>query len=124
VLLNARALSEELKNKGWRVVSGGTESHLLMVDTWIQGIAGKEAEKILENAGIVVNKNTIPYDKRSPLNPSGIRLGTPALTTRGMKEREMKIIAGWIDDVLLKKFSSSRIKKEVAKLCKKFPIPK
>lgn len=123
VILNAQMLAKELKNKGWRIISGGTDSHLFIVDTWEKGITGKDAEKMLERAGIVANKNTIPHDTRSPFNPSGIRLGTSAVTTRGMKEREMKIIAGWVDDILLKKSFVARIKKEAIKLCNKFPIP-
>lgn len=123
VVLNAKILAQELKNKGWRIVSGSTDSHLFIVDTWCKGITGKEAEKTLERGGIIANKNTIPHDTRSPFNPSGIRLGTAAATTRKMKEREMKMIAGWVNDILLKKSSTARVKKETLKLCKKFPIP-
>ena len=86
---NARALGEELSRLGWRVISGGTDSHLLLVDVWMNGagIGGKEASERLERAGIVVNKNTIPFDTRSPVDPSGIRLGTAAETTRGKKRK-------------------------------------
>lgn len=104
VVKNARALGEELQKLGWRVVSGGTDSHLLLVDTWMggKGIGGKEASERLEKAGIIVNKNTIPFDTRSPVDPSGIRLGTPAETTRGKKERDFRKIAQKIDQILRK----------------------
>ena len=104
VVKNAKALGEELQKRGWRVVSGGTDSHLLLVDTWIngKGVLGRDAEKALERAGIIVNKNMIPGDLRKPLDPSGIRLGTPAVTTQGMKERDMKTIAERINKILSK----------------------
>ena len=101
------------------MVSGGTDSHLMLVDTISKGVPGKEASDALDAQGIIVNKNTIPYDPRSPMDPSGIRLGTPALTTRGMKEKEMKVVARLITDVLLEK---KNIKGEVKKLCAKFPL--
>jgi len=102
VVLNARVLADELKKKGWRIVSGGTDSHLLLVDTWMdgEGISGKEAEEKLEAAGIIVNKNTIPFDKRGPFDPSGIRIGSPAETTRGKNEKDFAKIAERIDEVL------------------------
>ncbi len=102
VIKNAKALAEELKKRGWRIVSGGTDSHLLLVDTWMNGagIGGKEASERLEKAGIIVNMNTIPFDTRKPMDPSGIRLGTPAETTRGKKEKDMITIAAKIDRVL------------------------
>ncbi len=105
VVKNAKTLAEELKKKGWRVISGGTDSHLLLVDTWMngKGISGKDAERALEKEGIIANKNTIPGDPRGPLNPSGIRLGTPAVTTQGMKEKDMINIAQRIDKILSKK---------------------
>ena len=103
IVKNARALALELKKLGWRIVSGGTDTHLFLVDTWARGISGKEASDRLEQAGIIVNKNTIPYDTRSPTDPSGIRIGTAAVSTRGMKERDMKKIAKRIHDVLIKK---------------------
>ncbi len=104
VVKNAQALAKELKNLGWRIISGGTDSHLLLVDTWMdgKGIGGKEASARLENAGIIVNKNTIPFDTRSPMDPSGIRLGTPAETTRGKKEKDMIAIARKMDKILRK----------------------
>lgn len=102
VVKNAQALSDELQKLGWRIVSGGTDSHLLLVDTWMQGkgVGGKEASDRLEEAGIIVNKNTIPFDARSPVDPSGIRLGTPAETTRGKKETDFVKIARQIDQIL------------------------
>ena len=102
IIKNAAALSDELVERGWRIVSGGTDSHLILMDTWMggKGISGKEASERLEKAGIIVNKNTIPGETRSPMDPSGIRLGTAAETTRGKKERDMKKIAENIDQVL------------------------
>ena len=102
VIKNANALSKRLQELGWRIISGGTDSHLVLVDTWMdgKGIPGKEAEAKLEKAGIIVNKNTIPGEKRTPFDPSGIRLGSPAETTRGKKEKDMKKIAEKIDKVL------------------------
>jgi glycine hydroxymethyltransferase len=119
VVKNARTLARELVRFGWRVVSGGSDTHLLLVDVAARGLSGKEASVRLENNGIIANKNTIPYDTRPPMDPSGVRLGTPALTTRGMKEKEMKEVARLINAVLTEKRS---VKKEVARLCKRFPI--
>lgn len=103
IVKNAKVLAEELKKLGWRIISGGTDTHLLLVDTISRGIGGKEAAEKLERAGIIVNKNTIPYDARKPSDPSGIRLGTPAVTTRGMREKDMKKLAVRIDKVLRNK---------------------
>lgn len=102
VVKNAKALAEALKRLGWRVISGGTDSHLVLIDTWMDGagIPGKEAEALLEKAGIICNKNTIPNEKRSPFDPSGIRLGSPAETTRGKKEADFIKIARKIDKIL------------------------
>ncbi len=121
VVRNAKALSDELQKFGWRIVEGGTETHLLRVDAWEngKGIGGREAADKLEASGIIVNENTIPFDTRKPMDPSGIRLGTPALTSRGMKEKEMKLIAKLIDDALR---AGENVKPEVKKLCKKFPL--
>ena len=99
-IANARTLAHELQRRGFRLVSGGTDNHLLLVDVTSRGLTGKVAEKALDAAGITVNKNKIPFDTRPPLDPSGIRIGTPALTTRGMREPEMRQIAGWIGEVL------------------------
>jgi len=122
IVKNAKTLAEEMKKLGWRVISGGTDTHLILIDVHSRGIGGKLASEMLEKAGIIANKNTIPYDKQSPVNPSGIRLGTPALTSRGMKEKEMKQIAGLIDKALTKKEKLETIKKEVELLCRKFPV--
>ncbi len=102
VIKNAKALADELQKLGWKIISGGTDSHLILVDTWMEGkgIGGKEASDRLEKNGIIVNKNTIPFDKRSPVDPSGIRIGTPAETTRGKKEKDMITIARRIDKIL------------------------
>jgi len=105
VVKNAAAFADELQKLGWRIVSGGTDSHLLLVDTWMggKGIGGKEASERLEKVGIIVNKNTIPFDTRTPIDPSGLRLGTPAETTRGKKEKDFRAIARKIDGVLRKR---------------------
>ena len=122
---NAKVLAAALQEAGFRIVSGGTDNHLLLVDVFQKGILGSEAELALGKSGITVNKNTIPYDANPPLKASGIRLGTPAMTTRGMKEPEMRLIAAWIakaldrrnDDVALE-----RIRGEVAELANQFPL--
>ncbi|MEK7212154.1 MAG: serine hydroxymethyltransferase [Patescibacteria group bacterium] len=119
VVKNARALANELQKLGWRIVSGGTDSHLLLIDVAARGFGGKETSDKLEAQGIIVNKNTIPFDSRSPADPSGIRLGTPALTTRGMKEGEMKKIAQLITDTLI---NGKNVLPQVRKLCRIFPV--
>jgi glycine hydroxymethyltransferase len=123
IVKNTKALAAELKKYNFNLISGGTDNHLVLVDLTNKGVSGKRAQELLEKAGIVVNKNTIPYDPRPPYDPSGIRLGTPAITTRGIKEKEMKKIAFWINEVISKPQSVPKIKNEVKKLCKKFPIP-
>lgn len=105
IVKNTRVLAEELTKKGWRIVSGGTDNHLLLVDTYSRGVTGTDASDALEKHGIIVNKNTIPYDTRSPMSPSGIRIGTAAVTTQGMKEKDMKNIAGRIHEILEKERS-------------------
>jgi len=125
IIKNAKALGESLQEYGFRLVSGGTDNHLLLVDLTKKDITGKEAELILDEAGIYCNKNMIPFDTKSPFNPSGIRLGTPALTTRGFKEEEMKMVAGWINKVIENKSDETARKKareEVKELCKNFLI--
>ena len=122
IVKNAKTLALELKKYKFNLISGGTDNHLILIDLRNKRISGKPAQELLEKAGIVTNRNTIPYDPRLPYNPSGIRLGTPALTTRGMKEKEMKKIAFWINEVITNPKSISKIKKEVKKLCQKFPI--
>jgi glycine hydroxymethyltransferase len=126
VIKNAAELASCLQTKGWRVISGGTDNHLMLVDVFQQGIMGNEAEKTLDLAGITVNKNGIPFDPNPPLKPSGIRLGSPAVTTRGMKETEMDLIAGWIDMALRHRADEcaiGRIRQQVFALTDKFPIP-
>lgn len=125
VVKNAKALAARIASRGYRIVSGGTDTHLMLVDVFSKGINGKQAEQALDKAGITVNKNTIPFDQNPPLTPSGIRIGTPALTTRGMKEAEMDAIGDWITEVLEKVEDESvqkRVKKEVERLCEKFPL--
>jgi len=126
VIANAKVLADELTLLGFRIISGGTDTHLILVDVTAKGTTGKIAEHALDQAGITVNKNMIPYDPRKPMDPSGIRLGTPALTTRGMKEPEMKQIARWITDVLARPDDddlASRVRGSVHELCEQFPAP-
>jgi len=101
IVKNTKILAEELKKRGWRIVSGGTDNHLFLVDTWTKGIGGKETSDKLEKHGIIVNKNMIPFDERKPVDPSGIRIGTAFMTTLGMKEKDMIKIAEKIDKILL-----------------------
>ena len=128
IVKNAKAMAEELMSKGLRLVTGGTDNHLMLVDVFkSKGITGKEAEHALELAGIYCNKNTIPFDTRSPWNPSGIRIGTPVLTTRGMKESEMKEVAGFIVKALDAHSDGAKlagIKKDVVEFCGQFPFYK
>jgi glycine hydroxymethyltransferase len=126
VMANAKALAEVLTAGGLRLVSGGTDNHLMLVDVTPLGIGGKQAEHALDAAGITVNKNMIPYDQRKPMDPSGIRVGTPALTTRGMCEDEMRTIGGWMLDALRAVDDSkvhSRIREQVRELGVNFPAP-
>ena len=125
VLANAKALAASLLAEGWRLVSGGTDNHLMLIDVFSRGITGKAAEGALDRAGITVNKNTIPYDTNSPMVASGIRVGTPSLTTRGMKEAEMAEVGRLISRALhgIKDESAlADVKKDVLKLCGKFPL--
>src|SRR3954470_10331647 len=126
VIANAKVLAEELKTAGFPIVSGGTDNHLMLVDVTTKGVTGKQAEHALDSASITVNKNMIPFDPRKPLDPSGIRVGTPALTTRGMKEAEMRQIAKWITDVLTHPSDTTvatRVRGAVTELCKQYPAP-
>jgi glycine hydroxymethyltransferase len=127
VVANAKTLGEELAAGGLRIVTGGTDNHLLLVDvTTFQGLTGKVAEEALDKAGVTCNKNMIPYDPRKPMDPSGIRLGTPALTTRGMKQQEMKQIASWILSALAAvedETALARIRCEIREFCRNFPVP-
>lgn len=125
IKLNAKVLEKVFKEKDYRLMFGGTDNHLLLIDVTQKGSTGKEAEAALDKAGITVNKNMIPDDPRSPMDPSGIRLGTPALTTRGMKEAEMEKIGEWIDEAIMnasddKKLAS--IKEEVKSMTAKYPL--
>jgi glycine hydroxymethyltransferase len=125
VLKNAKALAARIASRKFRIVSGGTDTHLMLVDVFSKGINGKQAEQALDHAGITVNKNAIPFDKNPPLTPSGIRIGTPALTTRGMKESEMEAIGEWIADVLdhiNDETVQKRVRREVEELCERFPL--
>jgi glycine hydroxymethyltransferase len=125
VVANAKVLAESLAAEGFRIVSGGTDNHLMLVDVFQKGMFGSEAENALGEAGITVNKNAIPYDTNPPMKPSGIRIGTPALTTRGMKEPEMRIIAGWIARALDQRNDPAALRKihnEVTELADQFPL--
>jgi glycine hydroxymethyltransferase len=125
IVANAKVLAAALKEAGFRIVSGGTDNHLMLVDVFEKGILGSEAELALGKAGITVNKNAIPYDTNPPLKPSGIRIGTPALTTRGMKEPEMRTIAVWIAKALEHRNDDTalgKIRGEVAELANRFPL--
>ncbi len=125
IVTNAKVLAEELQSEGLRIVSGGTDTHLMLVDVFAKGILGSEAEAALGEAGITVNKNAIPYDVNPPLKPSGIRIGTPALTTRGMKEAEMRTIAQWIVKALEQRNDPKallQIRGQVLELANQFPL--
>jgi glycine hydroxymethyltransferase len=126
IIANAQTLAQELARLGFRIVSGGTDNHLFLVDVTSRGLTGKIAEQSLDAAGITVNKNMIPFDTRVPLDPSGIRIGTPALTTRGMRESEMKTVGGWIGEVLSNpedRVRKDRIRGQVRELGRQFPAP-
>jgi glycine hydroxymethyltransferase len=122
---NAKALGDAIQAEGYRLISGGTDTHVLLIDVFAKGILGSEAEAALGAAGITVNKNAIPFDVNPPMKPSGIRVGTPALTTRGMKEREMHTIAKWIGEALDARSDAARLAKirgQVAELAEQFPL--
>jgi glycine hydroxymethyltransferase len=125
VVANAKVLAETLAAEGFRIISGGTDTHVMLVDVFSKGMLGSEAEKALGEAGITVNKNAIPFDVNPPLKPSGIRIGSPALTTRGMKEAEMRQIGRWIAEGLLQRSDGAvlaKIRKDVLELCEAFPL--
>jgi len=125
IVANAKVLADAIAAKGYRIISGGTDTHLMLIDVFQKGIFGSEAEVALGEAGITVNKNAIPYDTNPPMKPSGIRIGTPALTTRGMKEPEMLTIAGWIAQALESRNDPAqlaRIRGEVGELAEQFPL--
>jgi glycine hydroxymethyltransferase len=126
VVKNAKALAEKLTEHGFELVSGGTDNHLMLIDLTNKNIPGKIAQEALDKAGITLNKNTVPFDPRSPFDPSGIRLGTPALTTRGMKEEEMRKIGDWMAEALQNHTDDerlSKVKDEIKDMCKDFPVP-
>ncbi len=126
IVRNAGAMAEELMRRGFDLVSGGTDNHLILIDLTNKNVPGKKAAKALERAGIVCNYNTVPYDPRKPFNPSGIRLGTPAVTSRGMGEEQMRQIAVWMDQVISHvddEDAIARVGEEVRSMCRSFPAP-
>lgn len=122
IILNAKVLAEELKKNEFRLVSGGTDNHLILIDVRSKNMTGKKAEALLEDIGVAVNKNTIPYDPESPFVTSGIRIGTPAVTSRGMREEEMKVIAEIITLALDESVDRESVREKVADLCERFPL--
>ncbi len=125
IVLNAKALADNLMDEGFNLVSGGTDNHLILIDLTNKNITGKQAETALDESAITVNKNAIPYDLRSPLDPSGIRIGTPFITTRGLKTNDMKDVARWISVVINNHTNTeikSKVKAEILEMCKKYPL--
>jgi len=125
VVANAKVLADTLAAEGFRIISGGTDTHLMLVDVFSKGMLGSEAEKALDQAGITVNKNAIPFDTNPPMKPSGIRIGTPALTTRGMKEADMRQVGRWISEALHHRTDAAalaKIRKQVLELADTFPL--
>jgi glycine hydroxymethyltransferase len=126
IVRNAKAMAAELMNRGFDLVSAGTDNHLILIDLTNKKVIGKKAAKALDSAGIVCNYNTVPYDPRKPFSPSGIRLGTPSVTSRGMGEDEMRQIAVWIDEVIARcddQPAIDRIAGAVREMCRRFPAP-
>jgi glycine/serine hydroxymethyltransferase len=126
IVRNASALAQGMKRNAFRLVSGGTDNHLMLVDVGARGVTGKECQAALDEAGITVNKNTIPFETRSPFQASGVRLGTPAVTSRGMKEPEMAAIADMISEVLLDLKNAAgigKVRQRVRELTARFPLP-
>jgi glycine hydroxymethyltransferase len=126
VVANARALADALAARGYQLVSGGTDNHLILIDLTNKGVTGKKAARALDRAGIIVNANTVPFDPRKPFSPSGIRLGTPAVTSRGMREADMATIAAWIDEVVRHaddEDACARVAAEVRAFSRGFPCP-
>jgi glycine hydroxymethyltransferase len=126
VIANAQTMAEELTRAGFRLISGGTDNHLILVDMTSRGLTGKIAEAALGRAGITVNKNLIPFDKRKPMDPSGIRIGTPALTTRGLREDAFRQVAAWIIAALADPDNAtvaSRIRGEIREFVRDYPVP-
>ena len=126
VIANAKLMAEEFMELGYRVISGGTDNHLMVVDMTAKGLSGRDVEVILDSCGISVSRSTIPNDPNSPMNPSGVRFGTPAITTRGLKQEEVKKIVGWVNAAIEQKDEAEmldNIKAQVKEMCLKFPIP-
>lgn len=126
IILNAKAMADEFIKRGYRIVSGGTDNHLMVVDLSNKNSVGKEAEKVWEKIGISVSRSTIPNDPNPPMNPSGVRIGTPAVTTRGFKENEARLIVEFMDEALINKDNEEKLdqlKRKVKDLCNQFPIP-
>jgi glycine hydroxymethyltransferase len=126
IIKNAQTMAAEFITRGYKIISGGTDNHLMVIDLTNKGLVGKEAEKILEKIGVSISRSTIPNDPNPPMNPSGIRIGTPAITTRGLKEAEMKMIVEYIDTALKNKDKEeelNNLKLKIKELCEKFPIP-
>jgi len=125
VLKNAHTLAEALMSYDFHLVSGGTDTHLMLADLRNKGVTGKAAQQALDEAGITLNRNSVPFDTQSPFITSGVRIGTPAVTTRGFKEAEMKQIAKWINEVISNiedKGIITKIRAEALEMCKKFPV--
>jgi glycine hydroxymethyltransferase len=125
IIENASALAGELTKRGYNIISGGTDNHLMLIDLRNKNVTGKEAQEALDLAGVTVNKNTVPFDDKSPLITSGIRIGTPAITTRGMKKPQMGIVAEFIDRVIVSRTNSAvltQVSNEVKNLCASFPL--
>lgn len=123
IVKNCKALAKSLQDFGFRLCSGGTDNHLILLDLTNKNIGGKDAQTLLEKAGIVLNRNMIPFDKRSPMDPSGLRLGTAAVTSRGMKEKEMSKIASWIAAVITDPSVAEKVRTEIKRFTKNFPAP-
>jgi glycine hydroxymethyltransferase len=125
VVANAKVLADTLAAEGFRIISGGTDTHVMLVDVFAKGMLGSEAEKALGEAAITVNKNAIPFDTNPPLKPSGIRIGSPALTTRGMKETEMRQVGRWVAEALQNRSDAgalTKIRRQVLDLAEAFPL--
>ncbi len=125
VVANAKTLAAAIAKRGFRIVTGGTDNHLFLIEVHSRGITGNDAEKSLDRAGITVNKNSIPFDPLPPMKGGGIRLGSPSVTTRGMREAEMELIGGWIGDVLSKlgdAETEQKVRQQVAELAGRFPV--
>jgi glycine hydroxymethyltransferase len=125
IVNNAQVLAASLREEGFRLVSGGTDNHLILIDVGAMDVTGKEAEQALDKAGITVNKNTIPFDERPPMVASGIRIGTPALTTRGMKEQDMRKVGTWIARAIRERENESSLREiagQIRDFCTGFPV--